>query len=64
MILLTKWVSFKSSNHPELNTTKEGESLLAIRFVEDSSIDAITQKAIKMRSQEMFQEPYDPPEYL
>jgi hypothetical protein len=64
MILLTKWILFKSSNHPELNTIQEGEPLLAIRFVEDSSIDAITQKAIKMRSQEMFQEPYDPPEYL
>ena len=64
MILLTKWVPFKRSNHPELNTTQEGEPLLAIRFVEESSIDAITQRAIKMRSREMFQEPYDPPEYL
>jgi hypothetical protein len=64
MILSTKWVPFKSSNHPELNTTQEGEPLFAIRFIEDSSIDAITQRALKLRSQEMFHEPYDPPEYL
>jgi hypothetical protein len=64
MIFSSSWIPFKSSSHPELNTIQEGELLLAIRFVEDSSIDAITQRAIKMRSREMFQEPYDPPEYL
>jgi hypothetical protein len=27
-------------------------------------MQALTQRALKMRSREMFEEPYDPPEYL
>lgn len=64
MIFATSWKSFDSSNHPELSGINTGEPLLSLKFIDESSVEAITQKAIKMRSMEMFQEPYDPPEYL
>jgi len=64
MIVATSWKSFDSSNHPELSDINTDEPLLSLKFIDESSVEAITQKAIRMRSMEMFQEPYDPPEYL
>ena len=43
---------------------KKNERLLSVTFIEDSTMQALTQRALKMRSREMFEEPYDPPEYL
>jgi hypothetical protein len=64
MILSTKWIPFKGGNHPEMNKVQSGELLYALEFIDEKSMESITQRAIKMRSIEMFQEPYDPPEYL
>ena len=64
MIFATSWISFEQSDHPELNKIQRGEMLYSLKFIDEKSIEAITQKAIRMRSLEMFQEPYDPPEYL
>jgi hypothetical protein len=64
MIFRSSWIPFETSNHPELNKVQRGEMLYSIRFIDEKSVEAITQRAIKMRSQEMFHEPFDPPEYL
>jgi hypothetical protein len=64
MILSTKWIPFEASNHPELNMVPRGEMLYSLKFIDEKSLEAIMQRAIKMRSLEIFQEPYDPPEYL
>jgi hypothetical protein len=64
MILTTKWIPFNGGNHPEMNKVQRGELLYALKFIDEKSMESITQRAIKMRSIEMFQEPYDPPEYL
>jgi len=64
MIFATSWISFEQGNHPELSGINTGEPLLSLKFIDESSVEAITHKAIRMRSLEMFQEPYDPPEYL
>lgn len=64
MILKTTWIPVSTRSHPELNNLQMNEKLLALSFIQDSSIDALQQKALKMRSLEIFQEPYDPPEYL
>jgi hypothetical protein len=64
MTVSLKWIQFESGNHPELNKVQRGEFLYSLRFIDEKSIEAISQRAIKMRSSEMFQEPYDPPEYL
>jgi hypothetical protein len=64
MILSTKWIPFKGGNHPELNMVQLGEMLYALKFIDEKSSEAIMQRAIKMRSLEIFQEPYDPPEYM
>lgn len=60
----TFWVPFKGGTHPETKNLVQGEMLYCLKFIEDSSLEALTQKALKMRSLEMFEEPYDPPEYL
>jgi|688.fasta_scaffold650058_4 hypothetical protein len=64
MIIRTRWIPFEASKHPELNGVKKNERLLSVTFIEDSTMQALTQRALKMRSREMFEEPYDPPEYL
>jgi hypothetical protein len=64
MIISSSWIPFEVSNHPELNKVQRGEFPYSLRFIDEKSIEAISQRAIKMRSSEMFQEPYDPPEYL
>jgi hypothetical protein len=64
MIIKTSWIPFEVSTHPELNELKNSEKLLSVTFIEDSSLDSLTQRVLKMRSREMFEEPYDPPEYL
>jgi hypothetical protein len=64
MIIRTRWIPFESSSHPELDDVKNGERLLSVTFIEETSLESLTQRAIKMRSREMFEEPYDPPEYL
>lgn len=64
MILKTTWITAPNTSHPELNNHQTDEKLLALSFIQESSIDALQQKALKMRSLEIFQEPYDPPEYL
>lgn len=64
MIISSSWIPFEFGNHPELNKIQQGEMLYVLKFIEETSLDAIIQRAIKMRSLEMFEEPYDPPEYL
>jgi hypothetical protein len=64
MIIRTRWILFEASSHPELIDVKNGERLLSVTFIEETSLESLTQRAIKMRSREMFEEPYDPPEYL
>jgi hypothetical protein len=64
MIIRTRWILFEVSSHPELIDVKNGERLLSVTFIEETSLESLTQRAIKMRSREMFEEPYDPPEYL
>lgn len=63
-MLITSWKPFETSDHPETKNLNRGDLLYCLKFVEDASLEALTQKALKMRSLEMFDEPYDPPEYL
>lgn len=64
MILKTTWVSFEPTNHPELIGYSLSDKLLSLNFIDESSTEAIQVKANRMRSLAMFDEPYDPPEYL
>ena len=64
MIIRTRWIPFEASSHPELIDVKNGERLMSISFIDETSLESLAQRAMKMRSREMFEEPYDPPEYL
>lgn len=64
MILKTSWISFEPTNHPELIGHNFNDKLLTLNFIDESSIEAIQEKANRMRTLAMFEEPYDPPEYL
>lgn len=64
MIFKTSWISPESTNHPELIGYSPNDKLLTINFIDESSVEAIQEKANRMRSLAMFEEPYDPPEYL
>jgi hypothetical protein len=64
MILKTTWITVELDSHPELNGYTNDQRLLALRFLDEKSIEAIQEKALRMRSRSMFDEPYEPPEYL
>lgn len=60
-MIKTIWIYPTGEEHPEVTTT---EKLLALKFIDDSSIEAISEKASRMRILNFFDEPYDPPEFL
>jgi hypothetical protein len=64
MFFKTTWISLEPTNHPELIGHSPNDKLLTINFIDESSVEAIQEKANRMRSLAMFEEPYDPPEYL
>jgi hypothetical protein len=64
MIIKSIWVEPLITDHPELNDHHHNCRLLAIKFLEENSLEALKEKAERLRSLEFFNEPYDPPEYL
>lgn len=62
MILKQTWVIPETYDHPELDCTSTNQKLLNLEFIDESSIEALTEKANRMRSLQFFNEPYDPPE--
>lgn len=61
MMIKTVWVHPSNGEHPEINND---EKLLALKFIDESSFEAIAEKALRMRALNFFDEPYDPPEFL
>ena len=61
MIIKTVWIHPPNDKHPEI---LNNEKLLALKFIDESSIEAISEKASRMRILNFFDEPYDPPELL
>lgn len=50
--------------HPEMEDVKDGEELLTVNFQEIiiDKFDEIYKRVNNMKMQELFSEPYDPPE--
>jgi len=50
--------------HPEMKNVKDGEELLTVNFQEIfvDKFDQIYKRVSDMKMQELFSEPYDPPE--
>jgi hypothetical protein len=62
MILKQTWVIPEHYDHPELDCAPTNQKLLYLEFIDESSIEALSQKASNMRALQFFNEPYDPPE--
>lgn len=61
MMIKTIWINPPKEEHPEVTNS---EKLLVVKFINESSIEAISEKASRMRCLNFFDEPYDPPEFL
>jgi hypothetical protein len=62
MIVKQTWISPVSNDHPELDCNAANQKLLHIEFIDESSIEGLSEKATRMRALQFFNEPYDPPD--
>lgn len=62
MFIKQTWIIPNTNDHPELIGIATNQKLLHLEFIDDSSIEALSERARKMRALQFFNEPYDPPE--
>jgi hypothetical protein len=62
MIVKQTWIKPNTNDHPELDCITDYQNLLHLKFIDDSSIEALSERAERMRALQFFNEPYDPPE--
>jgi hypothetical protein len=64
MIPKTKWIETSNMNHPEIDDQSKPQKFLTVEFIDEATIEALSEKAHRMRCLKFFDEPYDPPDML